>query len=222
MNRNWSRRGLYAVTPDETSTERLLKRVDAVLNAGAAWLQYRNKAVDCGLREHQARALQPLCRRHEVPLIINDDWRLAAAIGADGAHLGRGDGELAVARAAMGPGAILGASCYDDLLLAQAAREAGASYVAFGAFFPSPTKPLAPLAELALLRNSAALGLPRVAIGGITPDNGRLLVAAGADLLAVISGVFDAPDPTAAARAYQSCFDPCCNPSTDRTTRHEA
>ncbi len=207
MNSHWPRRGLYAVTPDESDSGQLLLRVEAVLASGAVCLQYRNKVANRALREQQIRALQPLCRRHGVPLIINDDWRLAAAIGADGAHLGRGDGELAAARDAMGAGAILGASCYDELALAQAACAAGASYVAFGAFFPSPTKPDAARASLELLRDSASLGVPRVAIGGITPDNGRTLVDAGADLLAVISGVFDAPDPAAATRDYLACFD---------------
>lgn len=109
--------------------------------------------------------------------------------------------------AALGPDAILGASCYDDIALARAAAAQGASYVAFGAFFPSPTKPNARRAAPELLQQAATLGLPRVAIGGITPDNARSLVRAGADLLAVISGVFDAPDPAAAARAYLSCFE---------------
>ena len=207
MNPTRPPRGLYAITPDETDTERLLARVETVLSAGATWLQYRNKAADTALREHQARHLLPLCRRHGVPLIVNDDWRLAAALRADGAHLGEDDGEIAAARAALGDAAILGASCYDDLKLARLAADAGASYVAFGAFFPSPTKPNARQATLDLLRDSAPLGLPRVAIGGITPDNARPLVDAGADLLAVISGVFDAVDPAAAVRAYLHCFD---------------
>ncbi|QSX74825.1 thiamine phosphate synthase [Lysobacter arenosi] len=202
-----SRRGLYAITPDDNDTARLLARVETVLAAGAAWLQYRNKAADPALRERQASALLPLCRHHRVPLIINDDWRLAAAIGADGAHLGEDDGELAAARAALPEGAILGASCYADLSLARGAAAAGADYIAFGAFFPSPTKPNARNAGLDLLRDSASLGLPRVAIGGITPDNARPLVAAGADLLAVISGVFDAADPAAAVRRYLDCFE---------------
>jgi len=200
-------RGLYAITPDETDTSRLLARVQTVLAAGATWLQYRNKAADAALREAQARQLLPLCRRHGVPLIVNDDWRLAAAIGADGVHLGEEDGDIAAARAALGDAAILGASCYDDLALARQAAASGASYVAFGAFFPSPTKPNARRATLDLLRASAPLRLPRVAIGGITPDNARPLVDAGADLLAVISGVFDAADPAAAARAYLDTFD---------------
>lgn len=206
MNPDWPRQGLYAITPDERDTARLLARVDTVLEAGAAWLQYRNKAADDGLRREQARELLTLCRRHRVPLIINDDWRLAAAIGADGAHLGEDDGELASARAALPAGAILGASCYDDLALARRAAAAGADYIAFGAFFPSPTKPHARRATPALLRDSAELGLPRVAIGGITPDNAGPLVEAGADLLAVISGVFDADDPGAAVRRYLAAF----------------
>lgn len=206
MNTQWPR-GLYAITPDEPDTALLLARTEMVLQAGATWLQYRSKAASREVREHQARALLPLCRRHGVALIINDDWRLAAAIGADGAHLGQDDGELPAARDALGPTAIVGASCYDDLRLARDACAAGASYIAFGAFFPSPTKPQAPRAALELLRDSADLGLPRVAIGGITPDNARSLVSAGADFVAVISGIFDAPDPAAATRAYRSCFD---------------
>ena len=206
MNRHWPR-GLYAITPDEADTALLLVRVEAVLQAGATWLQYRNKAAGRDLRESQARALQKLCRRHCTPLIINDDWRLAAAIGADGVHLGQEDGELVAARDALGAGAIIGASCYDSLELARAACVAGASYVAFGAFFPSPTKPHARRASLGLVRDSAALSMPRVAIGGITPDNARPLVIAGADMLAVITGVFDAPDPAAATRAYLDCFN---------------
>ena len=206
MNRPWRSTGLYAITPDERDSAHLLERVEPVLQAGAAWLQYRNKAADAALRAEQARLLQPLCARHGVPLIINDDWRLAAAIGADGAHLGEDDGEIAMARAALGNNAILGASCYDQIGLAREAVAAGASYVAFGAFFPSTTKPGARVAAPALLEEAAPLHVPRVAIGGITPDNGRALVEAGADLLAVISGVFDAPDPVAATRAYRSCF----------------
>ncbi|MFC5576665.1 thiamine phosphate synthase [Lysobacter niabensis] len=207
MNPLWPRRGLYAITPDEPDTGRLLARVESVLRAGATWLQYRNKTASDDLRAEQALALQPLCRSFDVPLIINDDWALAAAIGAAGAHLGEDDGQLALARHEMGPDAVLGASCYDDAGLARQAVFAGASYVAFGAFFPSPTKPNARQASPALLQEAAALGVPRVAIGGITPDNARPLVEAGADLVAVISGVFDAPDPAAATRAYLSCFE---------------
>ena len=211
MNSGWPRsghglRGLYLITPDEGETARLLGRVRAVLGH-AALLQYRNKVADDALKREQVTALLPLCHAAGVPLIINDDWALARELGADGAHLGKDDGELRVARALLGDGAILGASCYDDIARAETAATAGASYLAFGAFFPSPTKPDARRAKPQLLQASAHLGLPRVAIGGITPDNARQLVVAGADMVAVISGVFDAPDPAVAAHAYRACFD---------------
>lgn len=206
MNERWRRRGLYAITPDENDTARLLARVTAVLDAGAAWLQYRNKQADRQLRGEQASALLGVCRRFDVPLIINDDWRLAADIGATGAHLGEDDGDLRAARAAMGRDALIGASCYDDVERARRALDQGAGYVAFGAFFPSPTKPHARRATPAVLEAAASLGVPRVAIGGITPDNAPSLVAAGADLVAVISGVFDAADPAAEVRAYLRAF----------------
>ena len=202
------RRGLYVITPDEPDIGRLLAKVTPVLQAGAKVLQYRNKQATPRLRERQALALLEVCQRHDAVLIVNDGGHLAAAVGAGGVHLGRADGGVAAARKALGPAAIVGASCYDDIGLAPDARDHGASYVAFGAFYPSPTKPFAPRAPLHLLQESAALGIPRVAIGGITPDNGRALLAAGADFLAVISGVFNAPDPAAATRAYLACFDP--------------
>ena len=198
-------RGLYLLTPDEPETAQLLAQVASVL-PHATWLQYRNKRADAALRRAQVQALLPLCRATGVPLIVNDDWRLAADLGADGAHLGEDDGALIDARAALGADAILGASCYDDITLAQRAVEAGASYVAFGAFFPSPTKPDARVARKSLLRDAEALGVPRVAIGGITPENARQLAAAGADLVAVISGVFAARHPAAAAHAYRAAF----------------
>ena len=198
-------RGLYLLTPDEPETAQLLAQVASVL-PHATWLQYRNKRADAALRRAQVQALLPLCRATGVPLIVNDDWRLAADLGADGAHLGEDDGALIDARAALGADAVLGASCYDDITLAQRAVEAGASYVAFGAFFPSPTKPDARVARKSLLRDAEALGVPRVAIGGITPENARQLAAAGADLVAVISGVFAARHPAAAAHAYRAAF----------------
>lgn len=199
-------RGLYLITPDEPDTGRLLDRVRAVLGQ-AALLQYRNKIADAALRQRQMTALLPLCRAAGVPLVANDDADLAIAVGADGVHLGEDDGDPAAVRVRLGANAIVGVSCYDDLARARAAAAAGASYVAFGAFFPSTTKPDARRATPGLLRDSAAFGLPRVAIGGITPDNARDVIAAGADLVAVISGVFDAPDPVAAAAAYRRCFD---------------
>ncbi len=209
--------GLYLLTPDDDDTSRLLERVRAVLGE-AALLQYRNKRADPGLAREQIAALLPACREQGVPLLVNDDWRLALACGADGAHLGADDGDLRAARAELGADAIIGASCYASTARAREAAAAGASYVAFGAFFPSPTKPGAPLAPASVLRDTAALGLPRVAIGGITPDNARIMFEAGADLVAVISGVFDAPDPPAAAAAYRRAYDA----ATTGTHSHEA
>ncbi len=195
-------RGLYLITPDEAGTARLLDRVRPVLGL-ATWLQYRNKTADAALRREQAIALQALCAEAGVPLLINDDAALAAQVGAAGVHLGEDDGDIAAARALLGPAAIIGASCYDALDLAERAIAAGASYVAFGAFFPTTTKVVTRRATPELLIAAAGLDVPRVAIGGITPDNAAPLVAAGADLLAVIGSVFDAPDPVATAKAYQ-------------------
>lgn len=199
-------RGLYLITPDRDDTTQLLREVAPLLAAGVHWLQYRNKSAPAALRREQARALQALCARAGVPLIVNDDVQLAQEAGAAGVHLGEDDGDIAAARARLGHQAIVGASCYDSLDLARRAVAAGADYVAFGAFFPTRTKQATRRAAQDLLAPAHALGVPRVAIGGITPDNAGSLVDAGADLLAVISGVFDAPDPTAAVAAYLRCF----------------
>lgn len=199
-------KGLYAVTPDLADTDGLLRRTEQALEGGAMLVQYRNKPAGA-LRREQASALLALCRRQGVPLVINDDLPLALALGADGAHLGRDDGDLAAARAALGPGRILGVSCYDDPERAREARRIGADYVAFGSFFASPTKPAAVRAPLALLAEAkAACGLPVCAIGGITLHNAPQLIEAGADLLAVISDLFEAPDIRARAAAYTSLF----------------
>ena len=199
------RRGLYLITPEGHDAARLLDRVLPML-PHASCLQLRNKTMPADALRNHARRLRDACADAGVAFIINDDPHLALEVAADGVHLGEHDGAIADARNLLGAGAIIGASCYDDLALAQAAVDAGADYVAFGAFFPSPTKPAARRASVDLLRASASLDVPRVAIGGITPDNAGQLVAAGANLVAVISGVFDAPDPVAAARAYLSCF----------------
>jgi len=198
-------RGLYLVTPDEPDTARLLARV-APLLPHATWLQYRNKAAAPALRAEQAARLQALCAPAGVPLVVNDDPALAAEVGAAGVHLGEGDAAVAAARALLGPSAIVGASCYDDPARARDAAAAGASYLAFGALSPSSATPNARRATPALCRGAAALGLPLVAIGGITPDTAGIAIAAGADLVAVVGGVFAAPDPVAAARALRALF----------------
>lgn len=200
-------RGLYAVTPDEPDTARLVALVERVLQGRPAVLQYRNKLADAALRREQALALQTACRAAGVPFIINDDLALALAIGADGAHLGREDGDPAAARAALGPQRILGLTCYADWGRATEGAAVGADYLAFGAMFPSRTKPGAPPAPFELIgRARREFGLPVAAIGGITLDNAPQVVAAGADLLAVVSDIFAAPDPAARAAAYRTLF----------------
>ncbi len=205
MRKHRLQRGLYLITPDARDPSRLLERVLPLLPF-AACLQLRAKSMDDRLLRGAGARLREACADARVPFIVNDDARLAQELAADGVHLGEHDGGIAGARALLGEDAIIGVSCYDDLERARRLANEGADYLAFGAFFPSSTKPNARRADIALLRDSAALGLPRVAIGGITPDNASPLVAAGTDLLAVISGVFDAPDPIKAARAYLSCL----------------
>ena len=201
-------RGLYAITdalliPDD----RLTEAVEQAILGGARLIQYRDKSHDDARRLTQARTLNELCQHHAVPLIINDDVELAAQVGAAGVHVGKDDSAFAIARARLGVNALIGVSCYDRLDLALEAVRAGADYVAFGAFFPSPTKPTEIRASVALLRKArATLNVPIVAIGGITPDNAPLLLDVGADALAVVSGVFGQPDIQAAARRYANLF----------------
>jgi thiamine-phosphate pyrophosphorylase len=199
------RHGLYAITDGPRPD--LLEAVRAALLGGARMLQYRDKTSEDSRRLQEAGALARLCANLEVPLIVNDDLELAFASGAAGVHLGEGDVGVAAARERLGPDAIIGVSCYDSLQRAREAAGAGADYLAFGAFFPSPTKPHARHATSALLREAKAFGLPLVAIGGITPDNGGPLVKAGADYLAAISAVFGARDIRAAAQRYAKLFD---------------
>ena len=200
-------RGLYAVTPDTADTARLLALSEQVLAGKPALLQYRNKTADAALRRTQARALQRLCRAAGVPFIVNDDLALALAIDADGAHLGRDDGPPGAARTALGAHRILGLTCYSDWSRATEGAEIGADYIAFGAMFPSTTKPNAPPAPFDLItRAKRELGLPVAAIGGITLANAAQVLAAGADLLAVVSDVFGAEDPVARAAAYRALF----------------
>ncbi len=201
--------GLYAITPDCTDGEVLLAKVRAALQfahlGGWAALQYRNKAAAPARRAAEAHALAALCRARGVPFIVNDDVELALASGADGVHLGRDDGALAAARTRLGD-RLLGASCYDRLDLARTALAAGADYVAFGTVYPSTTKPGAVVAPLALFAAARALDAPVVAIGGISLERAAEVLRAGADCLAVISDLFDAPDIAARARAYANLF----------------
>lgn len=200
-------RGLYALTPDSLNTEELLQRVKQSLKGGVQVLQYRNKIADAALRLVQARELRKLAHEFGAIFIVNDDAQLAAAVGADGLHLGRADGDVKSARALLGSNKLIGVSCYNQLQLARDAVSAGGDYVAFGAFYSSKVKPEAAVATLDLLREARAeISVPIVAIGGITAENGAALVQAGADALAVISAVFDAADIQLAAKNLAKFF----------------
>ncbi len=199
--------GLYAVTPDEPDTAMLVARVGDALAGGARLVQYRNKSADAALRREQAAALLKVCRAHGVPLIVNDHLELLLEIDADGVHLGSEDGSIAAAREKLGTERIIGASCYNLLQEALHAQRAGATYVAFGSFFPSDVKPGAVRAPVELLREARRkLSLPVVAIGGITQENASQLIAAGADGVAVISALFSPTDIRAAARQFSELF----------------
>ena len=207
-----SLQGLYAITSDRLcgNAAELLAAVTAALRGGAVLIQYRDKRSDAEARRRNAEALNDLCRRHRASLIINDDAPLAQAVGAAGVHLGSSDGSIAEARALLGPEALIGASCGPQLERAHKAIAAGASYIAFGRFFDSRTKPDAPAATVdVLLAARREWTLPICAIGGITPDNGAPLIDAGASLLAAVDGVFGNPDPAMveqSARAYSGLF----------------
>ena len=200
--------GIYALTAETADTAQLLTQVEAALAGGVAAVQYRDKSGDVARRHEQASELIALCRRFDVPLIVNDDLRLADLTDADGVHLGRDDGSLREARIILGRDKFIGASCYQSLELALTAQAAGADYVAFGSFFTSPTKPAAPRAGLDLLRDATAvIQVPLVAIGGITLANAPQLLDAGADSLAVLSALFDVPDIQAAAHDLNQLFE---------------
>jgi thiamine-phosphate pyrophosphorylase len=199
--------GLYALTPDLLDTDELIARVTAAIAGGAAALQYRSKIASPPLRRAQALALRDLCAARGITFIVNDDVNLAYAVDADGVHLGRDDAPLVRARQRLGTTAIIGVSCYDSLERAAAAVAAGADYVAFGSFFPSTVKPDAVRVEPSLLSAAKVrLNVAVVAIGGITLATAPTLIAAGADALAVITAVFDAPDVAAAAKAFRDAF----------------
>jgi thiamine-phosphate pyrophosphorylase len=203
--------GLYALTPDLDDTALLVAKVTAALEGGAAAVQYRHKSASDALRRMQATALARVHAARGALFIVNDDPVLAAAVGADGVHLGEGDPSVGAARELLGPERLIGVSCYGDFERACASVAAGADYVAFGSFFASSTKPTARHADVALLQLASELDVPVVAIGGIDADNARMLIEAGADAVAVLSDVFGHDDPadiTRAACAIAACFAP--------------
>lgn len=200
--------GLYAITDSALHTGAALEQaVTRAIAGGAKVIQYRDKSDDAQRRHAEAVMLVRLCRRHGVPMIVNDDVELALACDADGVHIGRNDAQLAVTRARLGRDFIIGVSCYNRLELAIAAQSNGADYVAFGSVYSSPTKPDATRCELATLESArACIHVPMVAIGGITPDNGAALLDTGIDLLAVVRGVFGHGDPASSAQRYAQLF----------------
>ena len=199
--------GLYAITPEMSDTAKLLRDVEAALRGGASVLQYRAKTLAVNLKANQAQALQVLCKKYRVPLIVNDDAALAASMSASGVHLGSQDMPIGEAHQSLLAGMLVGVSCYDQLPRAIEAEKNGADYVAFGSFFPSITKPNAVRPSLDLLRDAKhKIACPIVAIGGVTLDNAPLLIEAGADAVAVISALFDADDIEATAHDFASLF----------------
>ena len=200
-------RGLYAITDPVLTGAALLPKVEQAIAGGIRLLQYRNKTAPPAQQREEAAALARLCREHGVLFLVNDDPLLAREAGADGVHLGQSDSGIAPARQQLGVRAIIGRTCHASLDAAREAEAAGADYVAFGRFFPSRTKPDAPPADIGILREARQrLSLPIVAIGGITPGNGQALIEAGADMLAVIHGIFGARDIRAAARRHADLF----------------
>ena len=199
-------RGLYAITQTKNKTaDIIINEVIAAIKGGAVVVQFRDKESSDAI--YLADQLVKVCHEYKVPLLINDDIELAIKVGADGVHIGREDGAISEARDRLGADAIIGVSCYNFVEQAFGAQEQGATYVAFGRFFPSSSKPLAASAELDTLRKAKfLLDIPIVAIGGILPENGGPLLTAGADLLAVIGGLFET-QPEQSARAYQALFD---------------
>lgn len=200
-------KGLYIVTPDWDDTQKLIDVTELALRGGAALVQYRHKNAGPALRREQAERLLALCRRYQRPFIVNDYVDLCVALDADGVHVGGTDDSIAQVRAALGPGKLVGASCYGSLQLARDAHQAGASYVAFGGFYPSRVKkyPVTTPVEI-ITQSKAEVPLPSVVIGGMTQQNSVPLVAAGADMVAVISSVYMAADPKAAAGEFTRLF----------------
>jgi thiamine-phosphate pyrophosphorylase len=202
-------RGLYVLTPEESRTcDQWLQDIASAIRGGAALVQYRRKNGTPGRHRREAALVATLCAECGVPFFVNDDVDLAREVRASGVHLGKDDASVAAAREALGPGAVIGVSCYNSLERALAAQAAGADYLAFGSFFPSPTKPGAVRADCGLLKQAKAeLAIPIVAIGGITPENAPAVIDAGAAAIAVISAVFGADDVEAAARRFSCLFE---------------
>lgn len=201
-------RGLYVIADTGIIVKDLVRTVTEAIEGGARVVQYRDKSDNAAKRSSDSIALRDLCRQHGVTFIINDDIKLARQVNADGIHLGKADADITSARQQLGVDFVVGVSCYNELERGRSAIAAGASYIAFGSFYPSTIKPDAVQASKALLTQAKQeFTVPIVAIGGITPENGARLVAAGADALAVITGVFKTDDIRGSAKRYAELFN---------------
>jgi thiamine-phosphate pyrophosphorylase len=200
-------RGLYLVTPNWDDTKKLIDATEQALRSGAALVQYRHKGASPELMREQAAQLLALCRRYQRPFVINDHLDLCLELGADGVHVGGTDASVAEARKVLGDGKIVGASCYGDIQLARDASANGASYVAFGGFYPSKVKqyPVTTSPDI-VIQAKAEIALPCVVIGGMTPENAAPLVERGADMVAAISSVYLAPEVDFAVRQFAFMF----------------
>ena len=199
--------GVYAITDCEYLTpDELLSKTESILRVGIALFQYRNKTEDKKNKKELAIMLQSLCREYKTPFIVNDDLNLAKEIVADGIHLGQYDTKISTARRVLGD-KVIGVSCYNDFNRAIFAEKSGANYIAFGSFFPSTTKPNAAKANVELIiKSKEKFNIPVVAIGGITPENGKQLINAKVDYLAVINGIYSTEDAATSALAYNNLF----------------
>jgi len=213
MTTNWNMRdsfiinGLYAITPDMADLNTLIHKTQLAIEGGAFMVQYRSKIQDRAVKIQQCAAILRLCREYDVPCIVNDDVEMCRVLKADGVHLGENDDNIAEVRRILGEDAIIGSSCYDQLDRAKQAQKEGASYVAFGAVFPTPTKPNAPRATLELLREAKSeIEIPIVAIGGITVNNAHDVIEAGADAIAVITSLYESNSIKETAETFLKMF----------------
>jgi len=213
MTTNWNMRdsfiikGLYAITPDSADLNTLIQKTKSAIEGGAFMVQYRSKIQDRDVKMQQCAAILRLCREHNVPCIVNDDVEMCRTLKADGVHLGEEDDNIAEVRHILGEDAIIGSSCYDQLDRAKSAQKEGASYVAFGAMFPTSTKPNAPRATLALLKEAKReIQIPIVAIGGITVNNAHDVIKTGIDAIAVITSLYEAKSIKETAETFAKMF----------------
>jgi thiamine-phosphate pyrophosphorylase len=213
MMMNWNMhdsfiiKGLYAITPDMADLNTLIQKTQLAIEGGAFMVQYRSKIEDRDAKMQQCAAILRLCREYEIPCIVNDDVDMCRVLEADGVHLGEKDDNIAEVRHILGEDAIIGSSCYNQIERARQAQKEGASYVAFGAIFPTSTKPQAPRATLELLKEAKReIQIPIVAIGGITVNNAHDVTKTGIDAIAVITSLYEAKTIKETAETFSKMF----------------